>query len=358
MVRLEQVRPKQAENFVVHRREDRFAAWPFNGGVWKYPGDEIVACFVSRACRYRERYEVHHGYAPPEGANGRVMARSMDGGKTWTERWFVEDRDVGRKFRVGERPFVSDEPSDFLSPDLLLTHYDDYVLISGDRGKTVRHSARLPHCGHEAIMGRPDYVIRPDGACVLFSTVSTTTGVEGRPVVYISRNGGLSWEFLNYMTREPRNYMMIMPSGVWLPSGRAIAAVRAQMQKHGFSFWSEVYASDDGGRNWSFLSRVNDLGAPCHLLLLDDGRVLATHGYRSKPFGVRARISEDGGRTWGPEIVLRDDGKSWDLGYPKSVQLDNGDIVSIYYFNDLDDPVDVDGGVRYIAGTRWSADGL
>jgi hypothetical protein len=65
-----------------------------------------------------------------------------------------------------------------------------------------------------------------------------------------------------------------------------------------------------------------------------------------------ARRMEDGGRTWGREIVIRRDGGSWDLGYPKSVQLDNGEIVSAYYFNDAEDSVDVDGGIRYIACTR------
>ena len=48
-----------------------------------------------------------------------------------------------------------------------------------------------------------------------------------------------------------------------------------------------------------------------------DGRIACVYGYRLPPFGLRARLSEDGGRTWGREIVLRDDGGSWDLGYPR-----------------------------------------
>ena len=45
-----------------------------------------------------------------------------------------------------------------------------------------------------------------------------------------------------------------------------------------------------------------------------------TDRYRLPPFGVRARISEDGGRTWGRELILRDDGGSWDLGYPRVIE--------------------------------------
>ena len=351
MLNLEVVKLKNIQHAIVHRREDRFAAWPFNCGVWKFPGDEIVVGFTSRLCHYKERFEVNHGYDPQDGQPCLFLSRSTDGGRTWSERPFTEIKDIS--WRLQQGALARQVPVDFKSPDLLVHHMDDYVMLSTDRGRTFQAVSRLPHCGHEKVMGRPDCVIRPDGACVLFSTVSTTTGMEGRPVVYISRNGGVSWEFLAYMTPEPKNYMVIMPSGVWLPGGRMIAAVRCQMQKHGYSFWSEVYASDDGGRTWSFLSRINDLGAPCHLLLLKDGRVLATYGYRTAPFGIRARVSEDGGASWGPELILRDDGKSWDLGYPKTVQLDNGELLAVYYFNDLNDPVDVDGGVRYIAETRW-----
>ncbi|HXK45750.1 MAG TPA: sialidase family protein, partial [bacterium] len=109
----------------------------------------------------------------------------------------------------------------------------------------------------------------------------------------------------------------------------------------------------DGGRHWQFLSRINDLGSPCHLLLLDDGRILATYGYRSYPFGIRCSISEDEGNTWKHELIIRDDGGSWDLGYPVSIQLDSGEIVSVYYFNDKNDSIQQDGGVRYIAGSIY-----
>jgi hypothetical protein len=60
-----------------------------------------------------------------------------------------------------------------------------------------------------------------------------------------------------------------------------------------------------------------------------------------------ARLSGDGGRTWGEEIVLRDDGGCWDLGYTRTVQRPDGKLVTMYYFND--DPQ----RERYIAATIW-----
>jgi hypothetical protein len=75
--------------------------------------------------------------------------------------------------------------------------------------------------------------------------------------------------------------------------------------------------------------------------------VCLTYGYRDPPFGMRARLSEDGGVTWGPERVLRDDAGCHDLGYPRTVQRPDGTIVTVYYFNDRPD------GERYIAATLW-----
>jgi len=42
-----------------------------------------------------------------------------------------------------------------------------------------------------------------------------------------------------------------------------------------------------------------------------------------------ATTSVDGGRTWGDEITLRDDGGTWDLGYPRTVQRADGKVVTI-----------------------------
>jgi hypothetical protein len=72
-------------------------------------------------------------------------------------------------------------------------------------------------------------------------------------------------------------------------------------------------------------------GLPSHLLRLKDGRLLMTYGYRRQPFGNQARISEDHGRTWSPPLVISSDGASGDLGYPSTVQLQNGTLLTVWY---------------------------
>ncbi len=72
-----------------------------------------------------------------------------------------------------------------------------------------------------------------------------------------------------------------------------------------------------------------------------------TYGVRAKPFGMRAKLSSDGGQTWGDEIVLRNDGGGRDIGYPRSVQRPDGRVVTVYYW--CDDP----SQTRYIVATIW-----
>jgi hypothetical protein len=87
-----------------------------------------------------------------------------------------------------------------------------------------------------------------------------------------------------------------------------------------------------------------------------DGRVVCVYGYRVAPTGVRARVSADGGATWGDELVLRDDGGSWDLGYPRAIEIEGGRILTHYYMNLASDPVQMNGGIRHIAQTVFSPD--
>ena len=74
-------------------------------------------------------------------------------------------------------------------------------------------------------------------------------------------------------------------------------------------------------------------GSPPHLLRHSSGAIVMVYSYRVKPYGQRARVSCDEGATWSEEIPLRTDGylPSIDLGYPASVELPGGEILTIYY---------------------------
>jgi hypothetical protein len=93
----------------------------------------------------------------------------------------------------------------------------------------------------------------------------------------------------------------------------------------------ETY-SDDGGQTWVDPYPTPLWGFPPHLMLHSDGRVVVVYGRRKPPFGQRAAVSNDG-VTWRKEdeIVLRDDAPNEDLGYPASVELKDGRVLTVYY---------------------------
>ena len=49
---------------------------------------------------------------------------------------------------------------------------------------------------------------------------------------------------------------------------------------------------------------------------------------------MEARFSRDEGQTWSDPFVLRGDGGSRDLGYPRMVERPDGKLVTVYYFED------------------------
>ncbi len=125
--------------------------------------------------------------------------------------------------------------------------------------------------------------------------------------------------------------------------------VRAVYDHYGHIFQS---VSDDDGRTWTQPEQTPMWGFPAHVLELSDGRLLCAYGYRRKPYGVRATLSHDGGRTWdiANEMIIRDDGGTSDLGYPVSIQLPDGRILMAYYFNQ-ERAADPESATRYIEGT-------
>lgn len=96
--------------------------------------------------------------------------------------------------------------------------------------------------------------------------------------------------------------------------------------------------SSDGGRTWTEPHSIGVWGLPSHLLRLNDGRLLMSYGYRRKPFGNKARISADHGKTWSEAMTISDDGASGDLGYPSTVELPNGELLTVWYELPKDSP--------------------
>lgn len=89
--------------------------------------------------------------------------------------------------------------------------------------------------------------------------------------------------------------------------------------------------SSDGGKTWTKPRSIGVWGLPSFLSKLQDGRLLMTYGHRRTPFGNQARLSENDGQTWSEAMTISSDGIGGDLGYPSTVQLDDGTLITVWY---------------------------
>ena len=90
--------------------------------------------------------------------------------------------------------------------------------------------------------------------------------------------------------------------------------------------------STDGGRTWTEPRCLNiEKGSPPHLLRHSNGTLISVYGRRKEPFGQRVMFSRDNGETWDVDYILRDDAPCDDLGYPATVELKDGSLLTVYY---------------------------
>jgi len=146
-----------------------------------------------------------------------------------------------------------------------------------------------------------------------------------------SADDGQSWQWLaNITPRDGDTHTEYHELHAVETSDKRIVA---QIRNHNSANKGETLQceSSDGGKTWSVPKSIGVWGLPSHLLKLRDGRLLMTYGHRRAPLGNQARVSTDNGRTWSEPIVLYGDGITGDLGYPSTVELADGTLLSVWY---------------------------
>lgn len=270
---------------------------------------------------------------------------SDDNGKTWSEPVTItstplDDRDAGliqtkkgtllvswftslafespvyeisynKYTRIGEK----------ISADTKKQWLGNWVRRSEDQGKTwfdaVRTVATAPHGPISLKNGDLLYV--------------GTGEWESKPSVIAERSSddGKTWKVIGKIPKTP-SYVG-EPHVLELISGKLIAMVRNEPKDRSQCFLLQS-ESTDGGKTWSEMKSTGIWGYPPHLINLKNGWLLVVYGCRKEPYGERACISKDEGETWdiANEINLSN-APSMDLGYPSSIQLDDGSIITVYY---------------------------
>ena len=200
---------------------------------------------------------------------------------------------------------------------------DTWMLRSIDEGMTWSAPYRVP-------------VNSPHGPTVLADGRLLYAGKQlwqpGQKVgVCESSDDGKTWRWISGIPARPGDAVVQYHElhAVQAADGRVIVHIR----NHNPQNLGEILQTEsaDGGRTWTTPHAIGVWGLPSHLLRLRDGRLLMSYGYRRAPFGNQARISSDHGGTWSEPLVISDDGAGIDLGYPSTVELDEGRFLTVWY---------------------------
>ncbi|GMU21563.1 MAG: hypothetical protein AMXMBFR13_16560 [Phycisphaerae bacterium] len=185
---------------------------------------------------------------------------------------------------------------------------------------------------------------------LLYAGKELWTGQQ-RVGVCESTDDGQTWKWLAEIPARPGD----KPSeyhelhAVEAAAGQIIVQIRNHNKTHERETLQTE--STDGGKTWSQPHPIGVWGLPSHLLRLKNGHLLMTYGYRRPPFGNQARISTDHGQTWSEPLIISDDGAGYDLGYPSTVELDGGELLTVWYEQMKGSPNGVLRQARWKLGT-------
>ncbi|QEG41636.1 sialidase family protein [Roseimaritima ulvae] len=199
----------------------------------------------------------------------------------------------------------------------------EWMIRSTDGG--VTWSARYP-----SIVNSPHGPIQSDDGRLIYAGKRLWTG-ERQVGVCQSSDDGQSWEWLSDIPiregDQSKNYHELHAAD--LGGGKLVVHIRNHSQRnHRETLQCE---SSDGGETWTTPHSIGVWGLPSFLTVLRDGRLVMTYGYRRAPFGNQARVSEDGGNSWSDPITISGDGLGGDLGYPSTVELGDGSLLTVWY---------------------------
>jgi sialidase-1 len=198
-----------------------------------------------------------------------------------------------------------------------------WLIRSEDGGKTWGN--RLP-----TVVNSPHGPIQLQDGRLLYPGKQLWT--EDKKIgVCESDDDGKTWEWVSEIpSREgddpAKSYHEL--HGVEAADGTIVVQIRNHNQEN--AGWTLQTESSDGAMTWSTPHPIT-YGLPSHLIKLKDDRLLMTYGHRRPPFGNQSRISSDNGKTWSEPIVISSDGPGGDLGYPSTVELDDGTLLTVWY---------------------------
>jgi hypothetical protein len=357
-------RPRILWSKVICKEPGDYIGWPTIG---RTADGELMVVFSgerdTHVCPYGKTQLVRSrdaggSWSPPETINNTPLD-DRDAGILVTRSgvivvsWFT-GTGVSRPERYRER-FGAEVVNQWqrhykkIGPEVIDRWRGSWTRRSTDGGLTwepaVKSIASAPHGPIQLRDGRLLYV-----GNAMIDGERTLASVE-------SIDDGRSWRFIGNIPvpeEDAEQLTYYEPHAVELQDARIVCLWRYEEREERELSVRDSHLrkteSRDGGRTWSVTRPTSMWGYPPHLLRLNSGDLLATYGYRRPGFGQRACLSHDEGGTWDidREIILRDDADNGDLGYPASLELEPGELLTVYY------QIDQPGEKPSLIATRWS----
>ena len=276
---------------------------------------------------------VIRGGAPHIGIGGRLdCIRSTDGGRTWSKPIVAVDSPWDdRNPAFGQMPdgtlVLSYGEAHSYRPDgtfdLAAGPYLPFFVTSRDGGRTW--SAKRPFAGPWPNVSPFGKIIVGEDGTALMSVYKVPTGAVA---LVRSTDNGRSWGDSSIVASGAASDETQFLA---LPGGRLMSFTRMEGDSR---FGLRLQESDDKGRSWVRDRRLmKPQQWPFDATLLKSGHLLLSYGSRVGHLGAGVVLSRDGGKTWDEahRVLLGWDSLSQDTGYPSTVQLDDGTIVTMYY---------------------------
>ncbi len=357
------------EHTIAAIEEDRFHGWPANNGVWQWD-DEILVGFTQGDFELKPGHNI-------AGRQDSLLSRSRDGGQTWEmfdPQGFLDD---DNQQYVGVQKTELTKPLDFTHSGFAMRIFADGYhgnhdpqggfFYSENRGKDWNGPYALtgltnhPEMKDKLLSPRTDYLVQSDHHCFIFISAHKEDEKLKRIACVQTTDGGQTFEFVAWVTPQSNAASAIMSQTVQLSQKEFVLAYRKIYRGSDKLDEIEAYRSLDGCKTWHPLSKIKVMQThsnPPALVKLNDGGLCCAYGDRHVG-EIRARYSNDRGKSWGPEFIIRDDfqalpedpdsqrGLNADIGYPRLVQRSDGKLVAIYYWATAENPQ------QHIAVSIW-----
>ena len=278
------------------------------------------------------------------------------GGKSLIATWFVNPYEIYK--RESMQKWIDAAPLHIRSlARNIVASWDENPV---DKHMLDGHFLKVTHDGGESwsearlapVSSPHGPILLKNGSVFFFGKLVKDFGFGGTLGginAFTSDDEGKSWKHLSTVKFPDSCYGegqcdICEPYAIELKSGRILGMIRMQgegiaaslgdmcedLKQYKFTMFKTF--SDDGGLSWSIPEPVGFLGAPPHLIELSTGEIVLTYSRRKVGTqGIFARVSRDGGKTFSKETLIGPEAYIWDQGYPSTVELDDGTLMTVYY---------------------------